>query len=341
MVEGMIPIGNVTILGGDGGLGKSLLAQQLLTCVAIGKPWLGFPTQACRALGVFCEDDRDELHIRQAAINEHYGCQFADLGRVEWIPRVGEANVMMAFAGDGRGAVQPFYRQVCQRVTDFRPRLVVLDSLHDLFAGDENRRGAARQFIGALRSMILPVDGAVLLLSHPSLSGLNSGTGSAGSTAWNNAVRGRLYLTRPDGDAVERDERVLKTMKSNYGPTGGKIPLLWRHGVFVRQDAVTAAMSLVDKVEIDRVLEEALRELVKHDTRVAADPHAKNGFATLARKLPAAKHLSWQIVVAAQERLVSAGKVVTVEMGPSRNRLRAYLRTPDILYPGEAREPRK
>ena len=77
LVEGMIPIRNVTMFGGDGGLGKSLLAQQLLTCVAIGKPWLGLPTQAGRALGVFCEDDCDELHIRQADINSHYGCDFS------------------------------------------------------------------------------------------------------------------------------------------------------------------------------------------------------------------------------------------------------------------------
>ena len=36
MVDGWVPQGNVTMLAGDGGVGKSLLAQQLLTCAAIG-----------------------------------------------------------------------------------------------------------------------------------------------------------------------------------------------------------------------------------------------------------------------------------------------------------------
>ena len=252
LVDGAIPIGNVTMLGGDGGLGKSLLAQQLLTCTAISKPWLGLPTQACRAIGVFCEDDRDELHIRQAAINEHYGCQFSDLSDVEWIPRVGEDNIMVSFEGTGRGRRQPFYRQICQRVSEFKPRLVTLDSLHDLFSGDENIRTAARQFIGALRTMILSVDGAVLLLSHPSLSGMASGTGAAGSTAWNNTVRSRLYLTRRGAIWPKAMSEFLKTMKSNYGPAGGEIPLIWRNGVFVRpHDNAGASNSLIDKIEID------------------------------------------------------------------------------------------
>ena len=131
----------------------------------------------------------------------------------------------------------------------------------------------------------------------------------------------------------------LKTMKSNYGPAGGEIPLIWCHGVFVRpQDNAGASNSLIDKIEIDGLLVDVLRNLVKSDTRVAADPYARNGFATLARKVPRAKHLSWQMVCSAQERLLEAGKIVKVEMGPARTRLRAYLRTPDVLYPGEAKE---
>ncbi|MEE8531394.1 MAG: recombinase A, partial [Hyphomicrobium sp.] len=56
-------------------------------------------------------------------------------------------------------------------------------------------------------------------------------TGEAGSTAWNNAVRSRLYLVREEGS--DQGGRVLKTMKSNYGPSDGKIPLKWDSGVYV------------------------------------------------------------------------------------------------------------
>jgi RecA-family ATPase len=339
IVEGVAPVGNVVLLSGDGGLGKSLLAQQLMTCAAIGHPWLDLATVQCPSLGVFCEDDLAELHIRQAAINQHYGCSFADLKDCHWIPRVGQANVMMAFAADGRGSQTAFYRQICDLARRLNARLVVLDSLHDLFSGDENRRGAARQFVGALRSIVQPLDGVVLLLAHPSLSGLNSGTGAAGSTAWNNAARGRLYLTRADADPATEatNERVLKTMKSNYGPAGGKIRLRWEHGVFVRMDKSGSPSTLVDKLEVERIVVNGLQQLVANDTRVAADPSAKNGLANVVRALPTARHLSWQAVVAAQERLIATGGIVRVEMGPPSKR-RVYLRTANALYPGEARE---
>jgi RecA-family ATPase len=345
IVEGLIPAGNVTSVYGDGGVGKTLLAQQLLTCTSIGQPWLGLPTAQCPSLGVFCEDDLDELHIRQAAINEHYGCSFADLKECYWIPRVGQANVMMHFSGDGAGKQTRFYSEICELIEDIQARLVVLDSLHDLFSGDENRRGAARQFIGVLRRMVLPRDGAVLLLSHPSMSGLNSGTGSAGSTAWNNAVRSRLYLTRPNRrrpdqpqeqeDDGDPNARVLKTMKANYGAAGGKIPLLWKDGDFVRQDE--QAVSFVDRLDIDRLALDALHELVGRDSKVPLDPHAATAFPNAARKLPKCRHLSQPVLIGALDRLLVSGKVVKVTMGPLSKR-RIYVRPADMRYPGEVKE---
>jgi hypothetical protein len=57
-----------------------------------------------------------------------------------------------------------------------------------------------------------------------------SGSGTSGSTAWNNSVRSRLYLTQDDANP---DARILKFMKSNYGPKGEPMKLIWRNGLFV------------------------------------------------------------------------------------------------------------
>ena len=103
--------------------------------------------------------------------------------------------------------------------------MLVLDSLHDIFAGEENRRVQARQFVQGLREIAREIDGVVLLSAHPSLSGRNSGTGESGSTAWNNAVRSRLYLTEADEQAGAT--RILKTMKANYGPPGRPKTTRW------------------------------------------------------------------------------------------------------------------
>jgi len=68
IVRDWLPFGYTTALYGDGGTGKTLLAQQLMTSCATGVPWLGMTTMRCPVLGLFCEDDEDELHRRQHAI---------------------------------------------------------------------------------------------------------------------------------------------------------------------------------------------------------------------------------------------------------------------------------
>src|SRR6202008_3520491 len=116
-------------------------------------------------------------------------------------------------------------------VEDLGPALVVYDTLADLFAGNENSRPQARQFVQMLRGLALRTRSPALLLSHPSLTGLSSGTGTSGSTAWSNSARSRLYLEyQNEGDP---DVRILKTMKSNYARIGAEIRLRWHNGIFV------------------------------------------------------------------------------------------------------------
>src|SRR5512132_642347 len=70
LVPNWIPMGVVTGLYGPGGEGKTLILQQLMTSCAIGRDWLGLKTKNVKAFGVFCEDDEEDLHIRQYAINQ-------------------------------------------------------------------------------------------------------------------------------------------------------------------------------------------------------------------------------------------------------------------------------
>lgn len=68
LIEGWLPYFNAALLTGDGATGKSLLGQQMATCVAMGVPMLGAAVRPVRALYVTCEDDVGELHRRQKAI---------------------------------------------------------------------------------------------------------------------------------------------------------------------------------------------------------------------------------------------------------------------------------
>ena len=60
-VDGVIPRHEVTQISGDGGGGKSIITLQLLVAATAGGDWLGHKVPNMRVLGVYCEDDEDEL----------------------------------------------------------------------------------------------------------------------------------------------------------------------------------------------------------------------------------------------------------------------------------------
>lgn len=340
LVPDLLPESNVTLLAGDGATGKSTLALQLAVACALGKNWIGRTVRRCKALVVACEDDADELHRRLAAVVDHYGASFADLEDLAIVCRVGLDSVLLDFPDPWRpGRTTDFYRQVERAIGDYGPELLVLDSLHDLFGANENVRPHARQFVGALRALAIRMRGAVVVTAHPSLSGRNSGSGESGSTAWSNAVRSRLYLTKPGtGDEVDdlaRDRRELRSKKSNYGPGDDVIALRWKAGVFVAEEQ-GAAGGVVDALTVERDVLEAARTLVASGTMIPASQNARTGLANAVRRLPACRRYSWAAIVAAQARLTQAGRLVQVEQGPPSRR-HVYVRPSDTTLPGETK----
>jgi RecA-family ATPase len=239
-----------------------------MTACATGRPFLGCEVRRCKALGVFCEDDEAELHRRQSGINAKLGIDFADLENMHWISRGGDENLLMTFSGDGRGEPTPLFHQIVAAAKEMGAQLVVIDTAADTFGGNENIRAQVRQFISMLNRLAMEINGAVLPLAHPSQTGKASGAGDGGSTAWNNSVRSRLYLSREgggNGDAIDPDARTLSRLKSNYARTGDKITLRWNNGAFEADGAMLEASadgSSLDRIDqVDRTFLAGLAEL--------------------------------------------------------------------------------
>lgn len=326
-VRDWIPHGAVTLLGGDGGVGKSLLAMMLLTAAATGKAWLGQETMPCRTLGVFCEDDADELHRRQVSINEHYGIEFGDLENLLWASRVGEDSVLMRFDREDNATPTEKFQQVHDAAQDHGAQLVVLDSLHDLFGGNENFRPQARAFINLLRSLARDCDGAVVLCAHPSLSGLSSGSGMSGSTAWNNAVRSRLYLTKPkgdDGEDVDDLERVLSKMKANYSGAGDALKMRWEDGVFKPEERQGGVFGNIERRSTETIFLEALDKLNGQGRRVNATTNQPSYAPRLMLQLPACKGLRRRDLERAMNSLFEGGEIRIKTEGKGHHQ-RSYL----------------
>jgi len=323
LVEGLIPSGTVTLLGGDGGTGKSLVALQLAVSTALSGAWLGLPVTPGRALYISAEDDRDELHRRLSDIARVENTTLADLDNLTVRSLAGEDALLAMADRSGKLHQSPLFNEIDARMRDEAPALVVLDTLADLFPGNENDRAAARQFVGMLRGLAIRHECAVVMLAHPSLSGLNSGSGTSGSTGWNNSVRSRLYLERvkDDGYETDPDARILRTMKANYSRTGGEISLRWQHGVFVAQEQETGLDRMAATAKAERVFLKLLRRAQDQGRKVN---HA--GGQTYAPKVfaasPEAEGITKRTFGQAMERLLASHKIRIGEDGPPSKRRR-------------------
>jgi RecA-family ATPase len=75
IVPGYIPHKTVTLLSGDGSVGKSLLALQLAAGRALAREWIGLIPEPGRTLILSAEDDADEMHRRLEDIRKFYGAR--------------------------------------------------------------------------------------------------------------------------------------------------------------------------------------------------------------------------------------------------------------------------
>ena len=315
LVSDLIPFKNVTLFSGDGGTGKSLLALMLSVAVVAECQWLGRSVKAGRVIFITAEDDEDELHRRIEDIRRAFGLTYEALSGLTLRSLAGE-DALLAVETQFALIQSTLYDELDGQAHDEDPVLIVIDTLADVFPSNENDRVKVRQFIGILRSLALKRRCAVLLLAHPSLSGLSSGAGTSGSTAWNNSVRSRLYLSRiaPDGQEIDPDKRVLATKKANYGAIGGEIAMTWKAGVFVVDGTPDQLDRMAVGAKAERVFMRLLADFMAQGRYVSANP--SSSFApTVFASHPKAEGMTDRALKLAMNTLFERGEIVISEHG--------------------------
>ena len=161
-----------------------------------GKDWLGSMPEPGPAFYIGAEDDKDEIHIRLAAIARHYGVTFKELidDGFHVLCLLGEDATLCAAGKSGKVEVTPLYRQLYEAAGDIKPKNISIDILSRAFAGNEIDRVQVYAFAMHMQALAMVAGGSVTVLSHPSLPGIASGSGISGSTAWHGAFRFRQYL---------------------------------------------------------------------------------------------------------------------------------------------------
>jgi RecA-family ATPase len=228
-----IPLRQTTLLTGEGGVGKSLLAQQLATCTALGRPFLGMDTRKVPALYLSCEDDAEELIRRQWTICEALEVKVRDLaGKLHLVSIAGDAETaLVEFDDRGKLSATPRWAQFRDMAIDQDIGFAAFDNATDLMAGDHNDLHQVAAFVNLLTGFAIGQNGAALLLHHPNKGGADW----LGSVAWHNKVRSRLIIKRSD-DSGDPDCRQIENPKANYGPNGAKVDFRWHGGAFVRDN---------------------------------------------------------------------------------------------------------
>src|SRR5262249_22683555 len=131
----------------------------------------------------------------------------------------------------------PLLTELEEMAREICPKMIALDTSADIFGGNEISRTQVRQFISLLRKLAIVSNSAVIIAVHPSLTGINTGSGLSGSTAWHNSVRSRAYFRKADEGETDDDGgdnkpdtglRQLDFMKNNYGPISASVTLQWK-----------------------------------------------------------------------------------------------------------------
>jgi len=331
LINSMIPAGTVTLLSGDGGSGKSLLALNLAISVASGGKlkWLNYQPAHGSALYIGAEDDMNEIHRRISRLTAgNFELEYNDLKDLH-IASLANRDALLSIVDPKTNTLypSPLYQQIVTKVDAERPSLVVLDTLADLFPANENDRASARQFIGQLRKMAVDFDTTVVLLSHPSLSGMASGSGTSGNTAWSNSVRSRLYLQRIVEDGYEPDKtaRKLTVMKSNYGEVGIEILMNYNDGFFEADKTTDSLDRVAMDSKADRVFLRLLETHTAASIRLSPNYTSNNSAATIFSRSNDRESVTKKQFMAAQERLILRKEIKIEEEGSPSRRVK-YIR---------------
>lgn len=237
--DGVLPLGKVAQMIGEGGISKTMALIQLAVAVATGTPWLGCLSVATQGhvLLLLGEEDVEESQRRIYRAARAAGAT-PPTGSIVVLPLCGIPCPMVEKNREGNLTDAPFLNWLRGFVTSAAPFALVGVDPTSRFAGldAEKDNAAATVFIQALES--IATTGPTVFSTHHvnklSRGKDNTVTASSGrgSSAFVDGVRWQCALSSEEVDLKDPDARArlgetvtLSFTKSNYSKRGQPIQL--------------------------------------------------------------------------------------------------------------------
>lgn len=178
-VPNRVPKYETAIHSGQGAAGKSTIQLHLSAAHVLGREWLKSLPEKGPAIFFDAEDAEGVMHRRLAAIIEHYGVTFEDLikGGLHLMSFAGKDAVLAAATRNGKIEPTALFKQMLEACGDIKPRMLSIASVSNVYAGSEINRSQVQQFVSLMTRLAIVAQGAVTLITHPSLTGINTDTG--------------------------------------------------------------------------------------------------------------------------------------------------------------------
>jgi RecA-family ATPase len=328
-VQDRFPLRQSVLFSGEGSTGKSTIYLHLSGAHTLGKDWLGALPEPGPALFIEAEDDERVMQRRMWSVANHFNTTFAALANsgLHLLSLAGQDAVIATATRSGKIEPTKLYNRILQAVGDIKPKMIGIASSANVYAGSEVDRSQVQQFASLLTRLAILANGTCHLISHPSLTGINSDTGISGNTQWHNAFRARCYLkgSKPEaGEQPDNDLRELVFKKNNYGPVSETIVLRYQNGLFLPVPGVSS----LNKAAQDETAETLFLDLLKRFTAANRNVSDKTGpgyAPTQFAKEDEAKRamLNSKAFEAAMRRLFKANKIWNEPYGkPSRQHFR-------------------
>ena len=198
-----IRLGDINILGGDPGGGKSTLTYDLIARTTTGRP-MPFCESALPAAGAVLLQAEDHL---QSVIMPNLRAAGADLGKILVLDKSKFQERPLLLPED--------IPLLDEALKEIEGSLLVLDPIPSFLPGSANSEQSVRHSLGALAALAERRNVAVLLVRHQRKSGgRNALYRGAGSIAFTALARSELVVV-PDPDSDDRHRHVLALAKSN------------------------------------------------------------------------------------------------------------------------------